>query len=189
MASLDFTFEWLDKSIKFLNVEILVTTDGIETNLYVKPTNPQLYLHYSSSHPPQVFKGIVYGQALNIKMICSKEEFVHENLDKLKLKLLERDYPSELIKEEFARALTLERADLLKPKVYPHGGALTPLGAGRRKFKPTFILTYHPSGPNLRKWLREAFPIIKSDKKLNEIYPTPPSVVYRQSANLRQILV
>ena len=70
-------------------MEILVTTDGIETNLYVKPTNPQLYLHYSSSHPPQVFKGIVYGQALNIKMICSKEEFVHENLDKLKLKLLE----------------------------------------------------------------------------------------------------
>ena len=87
------------------------------------------------------------------------------------------------------KALKLNRADLLKPKCYPHSGALTPIGAGRPKFKPTFILTYHPSGPNLRKWLREAFPILCSDKKLKEIYPTPPSVVYRQPPNLRQILV
>ena len=72
---------------------------------------------------------------------------------------------------------------MLKPK------ALTPIGAGIQKLKPTFILTYHPSGPNLKKWLREAFPILLSDKKLKEIYPTPPSVVYRQPANLRQILV
>ena len=71
---LKFTFEWSNKSIKFLNVEILITAGGIETNMYVKPTNPQLYLHYSSAHPPHVFKAIVYGQALNVKMICSKEE-------------------------------------------------------------------------------------------------------------------
>ena len=50
----------------------------------------------------------------------------------------------------------------------------TPLGAGEIKFKPTFILTYRPSGPNLPKWLREAFPILKSDNKLKVIYPTPP---------------
>ena len=90
---------------------------------------------------------------------------------------------------EFVKPMKLERADLLKPKVYPHGGALTPLGTGKLKFRPTFILTYHPSGPNLRKWLREAFPILLSDKKLKEIYPSPPSVVYRQPVNLRQILV
>ena len=83
----------------------------------------------------------------------------------------------------------MERADLLKPKVYPHGGALTPLGAGKPKFRPTFILTFHPHGPNLRKWLGEAYPILMSDKKLKEIYPSPPSVVYRQPANLRQILI
>ena len=90
---------------------------------------------------------------------------------------------------QFDKAMKLERADLLKPKVYPHGGALTPLGIGKPKFRPNFILTYHPSGPNLRKWLREAFPILLSDKKLKEIYPSPPSVVYRQPVNLRQILV
>ena len=157
--------------------------------MYVKPTNPQLYLHYTSAHPPHVFKAIIYGQALNVKMICSRHEFVHQHLNKLRQKFEARGYPTELIESEFSRAILLERTDLLKPKVYPHGGALTPLGTGKPKFKPTFILTYHPSGPNLRKWLREAFPILLSDKKLKEIYPTPPSVVYRQPANLRQILV
>jgi hypothetical protein len=43
--------------------------------MYVKPTNPQLYLHYTSAHPQPVFKVIVYGQALNVKIICSKNEF------------------------------------------------------------------------------------------------------------------
>ena len=114
---------------------------------------------------------------------------MRDNLQNLKEKLENRGYPSEIIREEFNRALLLERADLLKPKVYPHGGALTPIGTGRLKFRPTFILTFHPSGPNLRKWLREAFPILQSDKKLKEIYVTPPSVVYRQPANLRQTLI
>ena len=163
---LTFTFEWSDRSIKFLNVEILITRDGLETNMYVKPTNPQLYLHYSSAHPPQVFRAIIYGQALNIKMICSKGEYVQQHLNNLKVKLENRGYPSDLVDGEIERALKLERTDLLKPKVYPHGGALTPLGAEKAKFKPTFILTYHPFGPNLRKWIREAFPMLQSDKKL-----------------------
>ena len=57
---LHFTYEWSNKTIKFLNVEILITPEGLETNMYVKPTNPQLYLHYTSSHPPQVFRAIIY---------------------------------------------------------------------------------------------------------------------------------
>ena len=59
---LHFTFEWSDKSIKFLNVELLITSEGLETNMYVKPTNPQLYLHYTSAHPPHVFKAIIFLQ-------------------------------------------------------------------------------------------------------------------------------
>ena len=66
-----------------------------------------------------------------------------------------------------------------KAKCYLQRGALTPIGAGRPKFKP-FILTYHPFGPNLRKCLREAFPLMSSGKKLKQIYLTPPSVMYNQ---------
>ena len=53
----------------------------------------------------------------------------------------------------------------------------------------TFIITYHPHAPDIRKWVREAHPILLSDSKLKEIYPRPPSVVFRQAPNLKQILV
>ena len=126
LPGLHFTFEWSDKSIKFLNVELLVTPDGLETNMFVKPTNPQLYLHYTSAHPPHVFRAIIYGQALNVKMICSKQDFVQQHFYNLRNKFEERGYPTELIDSELNRALNLDRADLLKPKVYPRGGHLHP---------------------------------------------------------------
>ena len=59
---LHFTFEWSDKIIKFLNVELLITPEGLETNMYMKPKHPQLYLHYTSAHPPHVFKTIIFLQ-------------------------------------------------------------------------------------------------------------------------------
>jgi hypothetical protein len=75
----------------------------------------------------------------------------------------------------------------LKPKHYPHGAAIPPIG--KPTFKPTFIITYHPHAPDIRKWVREAHPILLSDSKLKDIYPRPPSVVFRQAPNLKQILV
>ena len=48
--------------------------------MYVKLNNPQIYLHYTSAHNQNVFNAIIYGQALNIKMICSKEEFAEKHL-------------------------------------------------------------------------------------------------------------
>ena len=81
--------------MKFINVENLITAGGIETNMYVKPTNPRLYLHYTSAHPHHVFKAIVYGQALHVKMICSKEEFVKQHFEKLREKFEIRGYLKE----------------------------------------------------------------------------------------------
>ena len=97
---LTLSYEWSDKSIKFL-----ITQDIIETNMYVQPTKPQLYLHYISAHTPHVFKAIIFGQALNIKMICSKEEFVERHVDNLKQKFRERGYPEDLVTSELSRAL------------------------------------------------------------------------------------
>ena len=86
-----FIYEWSNKEITFLYVRLVVGEGGVlETDRHINPTNPQLYLHYTSNHPKSVFKAIVYGQALNVKLICSKEEFVVKHLKNLKKKFLER---------------------------------------------------------------------------------------------------
>ena len=78
--------------------------------MYIKPINPQLFLHYLSNHPKLVSKAIVYGQAITVKTICSTDEFVVKHFEHLKEKFKERGYPINVVEEE------LQRADLLKPK-------------------------------------------------------------------------
>ena len=56
------------------------------------------------------------------------------------------------------------------------------------KYIPTFIITYNPHNPELRKWLKEVHFILLADRKLAKIYPHPPSVTFRQPKNLKQIL-
>ena len=97
---LKFTYEWSDQEITFLDTKLLVQDGRLETDRFIKPTNPQLFLHYTSNHPRSVFKAIVYGQALNVKMICSKKEFVEKHLRVLKDKFLERGYRCDLVEEK-----------------------------------------------------------------------------------------
>ena len=73
---IEFTFEWSDTELTYLDVTLVMADGKLETDRHIKPTNPQLYLHHSSNHPPQVFKAIVYGQAVTVKTICSQEDFV-----------------------------------------------------------------------------------------------------------------
>ena len=153
----------------------------------MKPPNPQLFLHFSSNHPQSVFKSIVYGQAITVRTICSKDEFMFSHLEILKRKFVDRGYPVDMVDLELDRGSKLSRVGLLRPKpVYPHQAC--PTVQSKPKFVPTFIITYNPHNPELRKWLREVHFILLADPKLAKVYPHPPSVTFRQTKNLTQIL-
>ena len=106
---IEFTFEWSDKDLTYLDVTLVMSEGRLETDRHVKPTNPQLFLHYKSSHPPQSFKAIVYGQARTVKTICSKEEFVGKFYENLKSKFLDRGYPLQIVGENLERGAALDR--------------------------------------------------------------------------------
>ena len=109
-----------DKKINFLDVTLVIEDGKLESDRHVNPTNPQLFLHHSSNHPQSVLKAIVYGQAITVRTICSKEEFVMKHLKILKEKFLQRGYPVEMVDRELKRGSLLSRAHLLMPKpVYP----------------------------------------------------------------------
>ena len=68
--------------------------DGrLETDLYIKPTNLQLYLDFTSNHPFHCKSSLVYGQALRIIERCSRAESWGAHLENLKAKLVKRNYP------------------------------------------------------------------------------------------------
>ena len=184
---IEFTFEWSDTELNNFDITLVMADGKLETDIFIKPTTPQLYLHHKSNHPPQVFKAIIYGQAITVKTICSKSEFVAKHMENLKEKFLTRGYPLNLIVENLARGAALQRENLLNPNFYPTQA--TPVLPSKSKFVPTFIITYNPHNPPLRAWLRETFLILQADSKLKKIYKQPPSVTFRQSRNLKQIVV
>ena len=101
---------------KFLDLEIIIENGRLETNLFVKPTNLQLFLDYFSNHPQHCKEGIVFSQALRVIERCSKPEDVDINLRKLENKLSERNFPTTLIREKFEEAKKIDRTTILKRK-------------------------------------------------------------------------
>ena len=87
--------------VEFLDLQIMIENSKLETNLFIKPSNKQLYLDFLSNHPKPCKEGIVYGQALQILERCSKPEDVVQHLDDLKSKLETRNYPTNVIHSKF----------------------------------------------------------------------------------------
>ena len=114
--SLKFTFEWSNERINFLDVTLSMEDCKLETDRHVKPTNPQLFLHYTSNHPQSVFKAIVYGQAITVRTICSKQEFVDKHMKKLKEKFIERGYPVEMVESELAKGVDSKQSSSTEAK-------------------------------------------------------------------------
>ena len=105
---LKFTFDWSNKELNYLDVKLIITEEGkLETDRFVKPTNPQLFLHYQSNHPKHVFKALVYGQAITVKTICSRDDFVEKHFDVLRVKFSGRGYPVQLVETTLREELHL----------------------------------------------------------------------------------
>ena len=96
-----FKYEYSTEIVEFLDLQIMLENGKIETNLFIKPSNLQLYLDYFSNHPEPCKQGLVYGQAIRILERCSKPEDSDLHLENLKSKLMKRNYPEKKIDEKF----------------------------------------------------------------------------------------
>ena len=61
-----FTYSYSTEKVVFLDLEISLVDGKIETNLYIKPSNSQIYLDYHSNHPEHTKSSIPYSQALRV---------------------------------------------------------------------------------------------------------------------------
>ena len=117
-----FKFQYSTEMVEFLDLEIFVENERLETNLFIKPSNLQLYLDFFSNHPEPCKQGVVYGQALRIVEICSKVDDWDHHLENLKSKLQKRNYPEKLIDEKISQAKKKTRKELVYQKRKGGGG-------------------------------------------------------------------
>ena len=140
-----FTHNFSKAKVDFLDLEIMIENGRLETNLFIKPTNLQLYLDYFSNHPEHCKVGLVYSQALRIIERCSKEEDRDAHLANLKEKLTLRNYPEDLIERKFRKAKEKNRKELIFKQRKPP----------QKDDKVRLIFTHTAANPPIHQWLRE----------------------------------
>ena len=99
-----FKFEYSTELVEFLDLKIMIRDGKLVTDLFVKPSNSQLFLDYRSNHPTHCKNAIVYSQALRIVERCSSQELAEPHFVSLKSKLLDRNYPEDLVDSQIEEA-------------------------------------------------------------------------------------
>ena len=89
--TIKFFAEWSQKSINVLDVTVSLIYGQIETDLYVKPSDSQQYLHSASCHPYHCEESIPHSQASLLNRICSKNDFFDVYCNDLEKWLTERE--------------------------------------------------------------------------------------------------
>ena len=173
-----FKYEYSKERVEFLDLIISIENGKLSTNLFIKPSNQQLYLDFYSNHPSPCKEGVIFGQALRVLERCSKKEDSESHLLNLKSKLLARNYPEDLIDSKFDLAKKNSRKSLINKKRKDKKG---------EDKKVRLIFTYNQSNPPLHKWVREAKKYLLKDEKAKDI-GKQIQICYKQPRNLRSMV-
>ena len=174
--SIKFTGESSLTTIPMLDVLIKKENNKLETTMFTKKTDAQLYLHYSSCHPKKTKDSIPYSQLLRARRICSKQEDYIHHRDRILKLFQDRNYNQTALDQAKLAVDQMDRRDLLYPE--------------RRtsEEKTRLITNYNPRNPDLRKIIfTHADALQKTRKKFIE--PKDIQVGYSRKKNIRNILV
>ena len=103
-------------TVDFLDVRVSNVKGGLETTIFVKPTDSTRYLHRRSDHSAHMFTAIPYSQFRRAVVICSETSERDKCMDYMKKKFLDSGYHESELEAARERALRLNRLEILLPE-------------------------------------------------------------------------
>jgi hypothetical protein len=91
-------------TINFMDLTITIIDGRLETTLFEKAENLYLYIPPHSSHPRGIFTGLIYGQVLRIRHLCSKSIDADNKINEFLSRLMARGHTFEDLAPLFHRA-------------------------------------------------------------------------------------
>ena len=143
--SLKFSAERSDNSsvrcVPFLDTSITLKDDGsFTTELFIKPMASPIILPFTSAHPMQTKKSVLYAQLLRANRLGSSHAARERGMHKIEQLFLENGYPAKMIKRTKFSVMTRntkqkdERLSQKRPDKHTHTTTISPRG--------------HPDGPS-----------------------------------------
>ena len=162
--------------VEFLDLVIKIENGKLKSDLFIKPSNLQLYLNYNSNHPEHCKTGLIYGQALRIVERCTDGQDANNHLKNLERKLIERKYPENLVKKHIVRAQTKDR----RTKIFKKKTTQT-------DNKVRLIFTYNQNNPPIHKWIRQSRKFLERNEKAKELGKNI-QIAYKQPKNIKRMV-
>ena len=175
--SIKFTAEVSDTSVNFLDVQVVRSTHGVTTQVFSKPTDAHLYLHYSSNHPSSTKKAIPFSQALRFRKICSTLEIFDLQVESLLQYFLKRGYPRRILDLAISKARAIPRNTLLKVKAKVNSS------------KVVGVHTYGIHNFTLKPHIDKHSKVLSSHPDTVNLVKNGFLIAHRQPPNLRSMLV
>ncbi|CAJ0966697.1 unnamed protein product [Ranitomeya imitator] len=136
-----------------------------------------LLLHATSAHHPQTIGAIPVGQFLRMKRICSDNTKFQKQARILTNNLQQRGYNHRSIRKGYRRALATPRSQLLCQR-----------NKESREQPVRLITTFNSRWTEILDILKKYWPILHADEDLCRFLPAYPSVTWRRSKNLKDLL-
>ena len=172
--TIKFTHEFSYTHVSFLDTTVKINERReLYTTLYEKPTDTHLYLHYSSAHhAPSKTKG-PYGQFLRLRRMCTYDEDLEQNSEKLIKYYIKRDYPEKALRKHYKRASGFTQDELLE--VMPKKGTTTPV----------MVTNYNTCNPNIKQLIHKNWNILSNSPDCGTLFSEP--VIGFRLPNLRDM--
>ena len=111
--TLQFRSTITETELPFLDINLRISEDRIQTSVFYKETNTHNYLHFSSFHPDHCKRAIPYSQFLGLCRLCSDDDdFMIKSREMIKF-FTQRGYPLTSLKQDLCRVTTIGRPNAL----------------------------------------------------------------------------
>ena len=120
---------------------MLNESGALETDVFIKPTDSNQYLHSSSCYPGACKRSILFAQAMRLRRICSKSSYVEKRAGRgggeLMRFLMERGCRKVYVEGQIDKVRRMSRAEVLSNSNQP------------QFTKTSHVVTYHPRLPDI----------------------------------------
>ena len=189
--TLRFTWSISNERIEFLDLNIFKggkfnTTNHLDISTHFKTTNTFQYLHFSSSHPRSIFKGLVKGEAIRFLRSNTNAHTYYNTISTFRKHLLRRNYPRRFV-DSILRNITYDLRASYIPSLNPSPSpSPSPNPASNI---PRLITTYSPYYTSLSRLINKYWSPIHNDPTLSTLFPTPPQLCFRRNPTIADSLV
>ena len=169
--ALKYTWEISDTSLAFLDIKVSIEGNGLCTSVHYKPTDSDVYLLYSSSHPSHVKNSIPYYQFL-IRRLCSDDSDFSLKSEEMCNFFNKRGYPASI-----CRARQIDRQSALQTSQRDNNDRIP------------FTLTFHPHNHAVKSIILKNFKLLQNDPDTGRIFSQPPLISFKRDKSIGNFLV